>query len=124
MVRAIDRRRAGIDHLEAIEPPRRLLDHEMTHDVDLHVGARVDEEYRTPAGAARWTMPPISGLLPEVLHRVAIRDIHRVEHKNPSFPQDREPRLLQPNVVECIEIVDADDAIATRQECPGNVVPR
>jgi hypothetical protein len=56
------------------------------------------------------------------VHRLAVRDIEPVKREAARFPQDREPRLLQPDDLIGVEIVDTDHAIAAREQRPGDVV--
>ena len=124
-VRAVDRRRAGIDQMpQRRQPPRRLQHHQMTHHVGLHIGIRIHQRMPHPGLRRQMHDRRPDPHDPATSRPTAsLSDTSSWWNAKPACAtQPVQPRLLQPHIIIVVQVVQADHAVAARQQRLGDMV--
>ena len=98
-------------------------DHDLTHHVGLHVGVRIDQRVADPGLGGEVDDP--GNRMPLLRdgggHPLAIGDVGADEFEAFVRPQQGKPGFLEPHVVVGVQIVHAENALATREQCLADV---
>ncbi len=94
----------------------------MARHIGLDIGVRIDQRIAHPrlGGEMEDPLDALVGI-GEFLHGAAIGDVEALEGEIPETLEQREARLLQPDVVIVVEVVDADDRVAALEQGLGGV---
>ena len=86
------------------------------HNIGINVGRRVlDRVAHTGLGRQMYDSFELAGD-EELAHRLAVDDIEFLELESRPGAQPFEPRLLEPDVVIVVQIVDADDLVTAVEQ--------
>ena len=107
---------------EPVQAPAQLENVEMPRHVGLDIGVGIDQRiaHSRLGGEMEDPLDPLVGI-GESLHGAAIGDVEALEGEIPETLEQRQPRLLQVDVVIVVEVVDADDLIAALEQGLGGV---
>src|SRR5690606_11540927 len=107
--------------IEPFQLATQLEQDEVAHHVGGDVGVRVLEGIPDPDLRSEMNDPVDAPSGKGSMHRLAIGDVERVEGKSRPPLQFRQAVSLQLDVVIAVQIVDADDLVAARQQSLGHM---
>ena len=120
---AVDRGGAGVDEVAAARVGAGQLQHHQVA-LDVRVGVVVGgREGVAHAGLGRQVdvVGDVRVGLGDACHRRAVGDVGLDEGEAGVLPQLRQPGLLEAGIVVAVQVVDADDGVATLQQAEAGV---
>ena len=117
-IAAIDRRRAGIDEMTDLPGPRQLEHVDLPHEVGADIGLRIDERIANPGLGTQVDDPVETPAGGEIRKRLFVAEIDLFEAEAIAVRagQRGDPCLLQRRIVIIVDVVDAGDFLAAREQ--------